>query len=128
MIIYNRSKFDRVSKGKLVFVYEWSYAGEYELDGYNPDDRILILSDIVITTEPGNKGVLTGWITSLEAVDPSQRELIEIATEEFMRFFTNEDKYSIDLSKRKAFSHIETIDTFNIFEIKRTIIKSVEVK
>jgi len=128
MIIYNRSKFDRVSKGELVFVYEWSYAGEYKLDSHNPDDRILILSDVVITTEPGDKGVLTGWITSLEAVDPSQRELIEITTEEFMRFFRNEDKYSIDLSKRKAFSHIETIDTFNFFEIKRAIIKSIEVK
>ena len=127
MVIHNYSKFDKVKRGDIVYIFEAAFAGEFDLDQYPEDKEIGVLVQILIATENGkSNGTLTGfWVFTEDIVDPSKDDLDETLFREFEYFFYM-DHGTVDIKKMEYnFNFIQVIDYVNI-DHKKTIIKSID--
>lgn len=119
-------KANGISKGEVAFIFHRERAGEY-LEGYEPNDRIAMLTHIIITTKPVNNGIVTGWVDELEVsvIEPTYEDLIHKAIVEFIEFPRVAHRGSVDLHKIENFLLIDSMD---ITQIKLDIIKDVGVQ
>lgn len=127
MVIHNYSKFDKVKRGDIVYIFEAAFAGEFDLDQYPEDKEIGVLVQILIATENGkSNGTLTGfWVFTEDIVDPSKDELDETLSRELEYFFYM-DHGTVDIKKMKYnFNFIQVTDYVNI-DHKTAMIKSID--
>jgi len=126
MVIYNYSIFDKVKRGDVIYIFEVAFAGEFELDHYEEDEEIPVLTGIIVATENGKKdGTLTGYkFETGDVIDPSKDDLDEVSFAEFEYFF-KADVDTVDVKKIDLFNFIQIRDYIEL-DYKKAIIKSMD--
>lgn len=122
MVIYDRKKFTNIKVGSIVYVYE------HEFDYGSPHEQVLVLSEIIITTQPGRPGHLTGWGLHMDAVEPTKEDIKEITREALSDFFLDVRQWSWNFGAVNSLSHVEVLEGSEYSNLKKIMIKGIEVK